>query len=295
LRSGVDSDALGPSSTEEIVNYRFRKLGTVATLTLALTSIATTPGNAQQFSADVVTTPPKGANTVRVYVGNAKMRIQTLRNGQPEGGMIWDAGRKSTTIVMDKNHSYIGGTNSPILNAVLNGTGAPTMVRLFAPTNSSDPCSDWNNAVLRYQDSTHKAPHFTCHSAGSDVVNGRPAQKWAVTTTDANGTTHAGYAWIDSKLHVVSRSQDKDSRMDLMNIQEGPQPDAVFQIPAGYHQVDESTLLMQLKGGSAAFADMLGAAAKDVGNNAETSTVDAAKDKTNDAVKKKIKSVFHFP
>jgi hypothetical protein len=40
---------------------------------------------------------------------------------------------------------------------------------------------------------------------------------------------------------------------------------------------------------------MFGAAAKDVGNNAASSTADAAKQKANDAVKKGIKSVFHFP
>src|SRR6185312_6241001 len=279
---------------EARVSNGIRKLGVVMSLTLAVISLVASSAGAQEFSADVVSTPANGTNTTRVYVGKTKMRIQTLQNGQPEGSVIWDAGQKSTTIVMDKNRSYIGGSNSPIVNAALNGSGAPTLVRLFAPA-SSDPCSTWNQAVLRFQYSTHKAPHFSCQSAGTDVVNGRPAQKWAVTTTDANGTTQSGYAWIDNKLHVVSRSQDKNSEMDLQNVQEGPQPDAVFQIPAGYHQIDESALLMQLKGGSTAIADMFGAAAKDVGNNAASSTADAAKQKANDAVKKTIKSVFHFP
>lgn len=276
------------------MNRRSRKLSAIAAMALALTSLAGMPGNAQEFSADVVTTPARGASTARVYVGRTKMRIQTFQNGQPEGGVIWDAGQKSTVIVMDQNRSYIGGSNSPIVNAALSGSGAPTLLRLFAPA-TSDPCVTWNNAVLRFQDSTHKAPHFTCHSAGADVVNGRAAQKWAVTTTNGDGTTESGYAWIDNRLHVVSRSQDKNSEMDLQNVQEGPQPDAVFQIPAGYHQLDESELLMQLKGGSTAIADMFGAAAKDVGNNAASSTADAAKQKANDAVKKGIKSVFHFP
>jgi len=279
---------------EATVSNGFRKLGVVMCLTLAVTSLVASSAGAQEFSADVVTTPAKGTNTSRVYVGKTKMRIQTLQNGQPEASVIWDAGQRSTVIVMDQNRSYIGGTNSPIVNAALSSSGAPTLLRLFAPA-TSDPCSTWNNAVLRFQDSTHKAPHFSCQSAGSDVVNGRPAQKWAVTTTESNGTTESGYAWIDSKLHVVSRSQDKNSEMELKNVQEGPQPDAVFQIPTGYHQIDESALLMQLKGGSTAIADMFGAAAKDVGNNAATSTTDAAKQKANDAVKKTIKSVFHFP
>lgn len=70
----------------------------------------------------------------------------------------------------------------------------------------------------------------------------------------------------------LSKSQDSNGAMELTNIQEGPQADAVFQIPAGYHQVDASALLMQMKNGSTAIADMFGAAAKDVGNEAATST-----------------------
>lgn len=271
-------------------------MAATVTSLLAATAVVAIPvaaAGAQEFSADVVSTPPKGAQTVHVYVGKSKMRLQTLQNGQPEAGVIWDAGQKTTMIIMDKSHSYIGGRNSPIVNAALNGSGAPAMVRLFAPANSSNPCNDWNGVVQGFQDSTHKAPHFTCQSAGADAVNGRPAQKWAVSSTDASGTTQSGYAWIDSRLHVVSRSQDQTGNVELRNIQEGPQPDAVFQIPPGYHQIDESALLAQLRGGGAAIADMFGNAAKDVGNNAANTTADAAKQKANDAVKKKIMSILH--
>lgn len=271
----------------------FRKLGAVVSLTLAVTSLAAVPGSAQEFSADVVTTPAKGSNTTRVYVGRSKIRLETLANGQPYEGMIWDGTRNSATIVMDKNHSYISGNSSPVIAALLNGSGAPTMLRIFAPTNSSDPCSDWNNAVLRFRDSTHTPPHFVCHSLGSDAVNGRPAEKFAVSTT-TNGKTQSGYAWIDSRLHVVSRSKDNNSQMDLQNVHEGPQPAAEFEVPAGYHEVSTSALIAQMSGGGSALAGMFGAAS-DGGPNASNSPADSAKQKASDAVKKKLKSIFHMP
>jgi len=92
------------------VSNGFRRLGVVMSLTLAVTSLAASSAGAQEFSADVVTTPANGTNTSRVYVGRTKMRIQTLQNGQPEASVIWDASQKSTVIVMDQNRSYIGGS-----------------------------------------------------------------------------------------------------------------------------------------------------------------------------------------
>jgi len=277
---------------------RFHHPRTLATITLALAAIAAPPSSrAQEFSADVVTTPKNGTSTSRVYVGKNKLRIQTLDAGQPEGSAIWDMDEKSMLIVSDKDHMYIGGANSMLANAVMRGAGTPAMWQFFRPTNSSDPCAEWNAIVLPYaQQDSAKRPHFTCKSMGSDAVNGRPAQKWAVTST-AENDTRSGYAWIDSKLHVVSKTQDGSSTMELANIKEGPQPDSVFAIPAGYRQLSDSALLGHLKGAAtdSSIAAMLGAAAKDVGKDAATSTENAAKDKAKQDTKKKIKSIIHIP
>lgn len=277
------------------MSNRFQRLGPAIVMALTLTPLVTSLCLAQEFSADVVSANDTGS-TSRVYVGRANLRLQTLKSGQPEASVIWDGTQKSTTILLDADHSYIVGNTSPLFNAAFNASGVPTLVRFFQPKDASDPCSEWNNAVLPYRDSTHAPPHFACQSAGTEAVNGRPAQKWAVTTTQ-DGKTQSGHVWIDSRLHVVSKSQDEDSHseMELKNIQEGPQPDAVFQIPAGYHPVDTNALLAKLKGDSTAIAEMFGAAAKDIARSAAATTTEAAKQKTNDAVKKKIRSVFHMP
>ncbi len=275
------------------MNYCARTSGTVLALGLTLVTLTTRPAGAQQFSADVISTPATGSTTTRVYVGKTQMRLQTFSGGQPKDGMIWDAGRKSVTIVMDENHSYIGG-NSTLLNAAMSSSGAPVLVRIFRPTSGSDPCVDWNAAVLPYADSTKPRPHFSCHSVGEDAVNGRTATKWFVVSTQG-AKTDSGYAWIDSRLRVVSKSQDRNGSVELKNIQEGAQPDTEFQVPAGYRQVDASALLTRLNGNTSTIANMFGSAVKDIGAEAATETTNEAKQKAADGVKKKIKSVFHFP
>lgn len=278
---------------------RLHNRATLAGITLVVAAIAAPSSSAaQEFSADVVTTPARGTNTMRLYVGKTKLRVQTLQGGQSEGSAIWDLDQHSMIIVMDQNRTYIGGTNSVLANAMMNGAGTPAMWRFFRPTNANDPCTDWNAIVLPYaqQDSANR-PHFTCKSLGNDAVNGRAAQKWAVTSTNGN-ETRSGYAWIDSKLHVVSKSQDESSTMELANIKEGAQPDSVFAIPAGYTQLDERALLARMKSGAATdstIAAMLGAAAKDVGKDAASSTENAAKDKAKESTKKGIKRIIHIP
>jgi hypothetical protein len=270
---------------------RSQHLGSLAMLAMTVGLTAPQAAGAQQFSADVVNIPAQGSTTTKLYVGANRMRLQALDNGQPEVSMIWDGAQQSTTLLMDKDHSYIAG-NSPILAATLNRSGAPAMLRIFKPSNASDPCVDWNAAVLPYQDSTRPRPHFTCQSGGSDMVDGRSATRWTVVTTQG-ARTQTGYAWIDSRLHVVSKSQDSTGTVELKNIREGAQPDAEFQIPAGYHPVDATAFLTKMKGVSV--AGLFGNAAKSLGNDAATEATQDAKQKASDAVKKKIRSAFHFP
>ena len=279
---------------------RSRAAGTVASITLALMSLTPGVSRAQgQFSADVVNIPARGNTTTKLYVGANKIRFQQLENGQLAGGAIWDAANRSMIIVIDQQHAYIGGSNSPLAAATLNSAGAPAMWQFFRPSTASDPCTAWNSIDIPIaRRDTAAKPHFTCRSLGNDAVNGRPAHKWAVTST-VHGRTQSGTAWIDNRLHVVTRSQDQDgSAMELRNIAEGPQPDAVFAIPAGYHPVDMSAMIGRLNGAhmsDSAVGQLLGNAAKDIGNDAATSTADAAKQKAKDNVRKKLGGLLHLP
>lgn len=275
-------------------------VSSIAGTVVMLVSLTATPGGAQQFSANVVNTQTSRPETSRLYVGQTKIRIQNLTNGQSDGSAIFDVANNSMTFVSDKDHMYIGGGNSSLVNAAVSKMGGASLWRIFRPANASNPCTTWNAVVQSYAQlyNNRTPPSFSCSSEGSDNVNGRPAQKWAVTSVDKGVTKH-GEVWIDDELHVVTRSMDQGERggMELRDIHEGPQPESLFEIPAGYKPFDPTALMAKLKGqdGGAAIAGMLGAAAKDVGNDAATSTTDAAKQKTKDAVKNKIKSILHFP
>jgi hypothetical protein len=280
---------------EVVVAMPFYFRGSIASTALMLFSFIPTPGRAQQFSADIAQTPAHGTNASRIYVGATKLRLQTFQAGQPEGSMIWDMSQNAMTIVMDKDHSYINANSSPIFAAIMNRPGGPAMWQLFRPVSSGgNPCTAWNSIVIA-GDTAHSV-HSTCTSAGSDMVNGRAAQKWNV-TFNKEGRSESGAVWIDNRLHVVSKSQDSEGSMELKNIQEGPQADAVFAIPAGYHPVNTAALMAKLGsvGADSSIAALLGGAARDVGNQAAHSTIDASKQKANDEVKKKLKSILHFP
>jgi hypothetical protein len=275
-----------------------------AGIMLALGSLAVAaPVAAQEFSADVVQTPAKGNESTRVSVGKTKVRLQELENGRPQGGAIFDLTTNSMVIIDDDDRSYMGGGNDPVLNlmvaATMEGLGAPPIWRFFRPTDSSDPCTEWNAIATKIarRDTTQPPPHFTCKGLGSDNVDGRSANKWSVTAT-GDGKTETGLVWIDSRLHVVSRSQDKTGEMHLVNVKEGPQPDAVFAIPSNYRQLNMTDALARLqngqKGGSL-LSDALAKAAKEVGKGAADETADAAKQKAKNDLKKKLKGIIHVP
>lgn len=283
---------------------RFHTIATLAGIPLVLASLAALPCRAQEFSADVVQKPADGTTTTRLYVGTDAMRIQTLDGGQPSVAMIFDVEHNAMTMVNDKDHTYIGGANSALGGAAMqamNRTGGGGLLRIFHPTTSGEPCTEWNTIVQSYAhlDSMSTPPHFSCQDMGSDTVNGRPAHKWAVTSTRGSETEH-GEVWIDQKLHVVSRSRAMNGKdeMELENISEGPQSDALFAVPAGYREINLSSVMAHLRDGKSAdssIAAMLGAAAKDVGKDAEQSTKDAAKQKTKDNVKSKLHKLIHVP
>lgn len=265
---------------------------------IALVSVAAPgQGAAQQFSADIVRTPGRTADVTRIYVGSTKLRFETLENGQPAGGVIWDFTTQAMTFVLDKQQAYIGGSNNALVTRMMTQSGAPSLWRLFRPMSSSDPCTSWNALVKSYaRYDTTRTRQLTCTSLGSEAVNGRAASKWAVTST-GGGRTETGTVWIDSRLRVVSKSQDSTGTMQMVNVQEGPQPASVFAIPATYRPLDIRQMMagMKLGAGADSLAAALGNAAKDVGNNAANSTASAAKAQATTNVTKKLKGILRLP
>jgi hypothetical protein len=76
----------------------------------------------------------------------------------------------------------------------------------------------------------------TCKKLGPDKVGGRPATKWQMTEKDGARST----VWMDDALVVMLRHESDQGTVELQNLKEGPQPDALFQVPADFKVVQPS-------------------------------------------------------
>ena len=197
--------------------------------------------NGPAFSAEMVdpTQPSKPAS--RIYLGNGKLRLES-EDTSSIGAIVLDPAHGTTLLVNDQAKSYIDAGMFTSLVTI----GFAPLMRVLRPAGSGDPCAQWNSAInpfgafVKQKDGT-PPPQYTCHSLGSESVNGRAAHKWAVTSNDPNDGPMT--IWVDDRLHILSRSKDADGEMEMRNVREGPQADALFTPPSGYRKLSMTSLL----------------------------------------------------
>lgn len=203
----------------------------------------------EPFSAEVVDPAHPDKPGTHVYFGSGKVRLES-GDSASLGALVLDPAKGTTLIIDDKERWYVDAGMFTQLVMV----GATPVLRILRPAGSGDPCSQWNSAVSPFaayvkQDKSKPTPHFTCTSMGADNVNGRPARKWAVASNDPGD--RSGTIWVDDRLHIILRSQDGKGGMELRDIKEGPQPDALFQAPAGYRKISVASILGSMLHGGA--------------------------------------------
>lgn len=204
--------------------------------------------NGTAFSAEMIDPAHPTKPVSRIYLGGGRVRLQSLDTSSI-GAIVVDPAHGTTLIVNDPAKAYIdAGMFTPLVTIAF----APIM-RVLRPAGAGDPCSQWNSAVNPFgafakADKDHPAPQWTCTSEGSESVNGRAAHKWGVTSNDPKDGPMT--IWVDDRLHVLSRSTDKDGGMEMRNISEGPQPDSLFTPPANYKKLSLTSMLGGLLGGS---------------------------------------------
>ena len=107
------------------------------------------------------------------------------------------------------------------------------MFAFFKSGDVENACSDW----LKLE----RNKGGTCHKVGSETVNGRNTVKYE--GTNASGETSS--VWLDSKLRFPVKWQGKNNGGEMRNIQEGPQPASLFEIPAGYTKMDMGNMMQR--------------------------------------------------
>lgn len=71
---------------------------------------------------------------------------------------------------------------------------------------------------------------------GSDIIEGRKADKYRVVYTDNSGKRWVMLQWFLAGLNIPVKSAAEDASwsMEYKNIKRGAQPDALFEVPVGY-------------------------------------------------------------
>lgn len=177
-----------------------------------------------EFSADIVNNQTPTKTPTKAYFGRDKMRFETAENSARGGGaVILDLATQKFVVLMPKQNMYM-----EMPEHAMESRG---MFQFFKSGDAENACADW----LKVEENKGG----TCHKLGHETVNGRDTVKYEGTNSSGESKT----AWLDAKVRFPIKWQGKDSGGELRNIQEGPQPASLFEIPAGYSKMDTGNMM----------------------------------------------------
>jgi hypothetical protein len=187
---------------------------------------------AQEFSADVVNTKPgNNGRLSKVYAGKDKVRFEmaNVNTGMGASALIFDEARHSYTVVMAERRMYM---DAPVTMV------KPIITNYWRVQDVNDACPAWKKTS---EEAGNDRNWGSCTKIGSDILNGR-------TTVKYEGVSKKGekmQVWVDTKLHVVVKTDEGSGGFELRNIQEGSQASGLFEVPAGYTKFDMGGAMRQ--------------------------------------------------
>jgi len=179
-----------------------------------------------EFSADLVNHKQSSSTVdLKLYFGKDKIRFDRVDSGaESEGAGIVNFATQTMTVLMKQQQMYI---EMPVAQS----PGQKDIYHFFRAGDVENACADWQKIASNQSGS--------CHKVGHETVNGRETVKYE----GANSKGESGYFWIDPKLRFPLKWQDnKGGGGELRNIQEGPQPPSLFEVPAGYTKFDKGSM-----------------------------------------------------
>lgn len=190
------------------------------------------PAQAQQFSADLVATHVDGtasASAGKLRVFNDKVRIET-----PDfagGFFLIDSANRAAYFARPAQRIFMDARQSSRLT------------QLFVPVDPDNPCRQWQ-AMAQVVDAAEASEPWRCERFSEDVIDGRHAAAYRATMP--SGQHFVG--WIDPALKFPLRITMEDgATISVQNIQEAPQGEGLFEIPAGFRKFDPQALLNRIK------------------------------------------------
>ncbi|MBF0416634.1 MAG: hypothetical protein HQL86_00075 [Magnetococcales bacterium] len=165
------------------------------------------------FSADVTRSRPDKKNPHsrgKMFVSKDGVRGESLRDGI-QIVMIYPAIEKTTWILAPDQKIYSERKGI-----------SPS--RPFLPDDPNSPC--------------RRDKSLICRAIGTEKIDSRQTIHWEIAQ---RGPDHLeipqAHLWIDTRLGIAIRERYADGlQVELSNIQEGPQPVELFQIPKDYQK-----------------------------------------------------------
>jgi hypothetical protein len=189
------------------------------------------PAQAQQFSADLITTQGDGAAAVpagKLWVFDDKVRIETPELA--DGYFLIDGAKPTAYFVRPASRIFMDARQSSPLT------------RIFVPVDADNPCRQWQ-AMAKLAEAVDRGD-WRCERTGEARIGGRSAIAYRVVS--ASGRVLL--CWIDSvyKFPLQIRSEDGVT-VTTANVRAEPQPALLFEIPAGFRKFDPRIMIEQIK------------------------------------------------
>ena len=196
-----------------------------ASLFFALTLAASCVLAQTEFSADIVDLQKQGTPTqAKIYFAKDKLRIESQTSGGG-GAIIVNLSTQTSTVLMAQQHMF--------MEMPAQAQSQRVGYAFFRAGDVENACADWQKMGHNKDGS--------CHKVGSETVNSRNTLKYEAT----NASGDVSHFWLDPKLRFPVKWQGKNSSGELRNIQEGGQPAALFEIPAGFTKMQMPGVMMQ--------------------------------------------------
>ncbi len=152
----------------------------------------------QDFSADMVSTANGQSFQGKIYVSQEKTRMD-----MPQNAVITRFDKNVTWMIVHEQRMY--------------------MEQPLDPTMRAKVSKEMPGEVERV-------------ALGPETVEGKPAQKFKITYTENRKQTQI-YQWVgEADIPVKIEAVDGSWSVEYRNLEAGPQPDSLFEVPDGYEK-----------------------------------------------------------
>ena len=177
-------------------------------------------GNPKQFAVEMTMASEMGeVANAKFYVGKDRLRVDLTMGDMPGSSHItvFDGDQVTMYMLIPQMQRYMKSVGSG--DAFMeDGVTLP----FGSPEDADHPCKS--------------DPDTTCEKIGSDTLLGRSVDKYLVNDIE-DGVPTESTIWFDRELLFPIKVEADDGGMEATSIEIGTQPAELFEIPAGYSEM----------------------------------------------------------